>query len=218
MPTYNGPNLAFKGKIVSKEQLKELEKKDKEEAKKAGTKVKSSGNKTSAELFNEKSLEEIETKLVPYYLEKRAWQAELEAKLKNGLYDDDCVLGTDLTFGRVESWDGKTATVFNGVKETCGLTRRREVELSSGLLNDSGKIGLRSGLPIGTIVAYREEKGKIRKTVRVGDGFANCLKDMEVEITHIRIFAIIPESNYSSLPIPKAILPPTVSVAGGGGA
>lgn len=217
MPTYNGPNPDFKGKIVSKEQLKELEKKDKEEAKKAGAKAKSSGNKTSAEIFNEKSLEEIETKLLPHYLETRAWNVEQEAKLKNGLYDPDCVLDSDLSFGRVESWDGKKASVFNGVKESTGLKRYYDVELTSGLLNDSGKIGLRSGLPIGAIIAYRTEKGKMRKTVKEGTALAWSYVDKEVEVTHTRIFAIIPESKYSSLPIPKAILP-TASVAAGGGA
>ncbi len=213
MPTYNGPNPDFKGKIVSKEQLKELEKKDKEEAKKTGTKVKSSSNKTSAELFNEKSLEEIETKLIPIYLEKRSWQANQESMLQNGLYDPDCVVMDDLTFAKVVSWDGKTAKVFNGTGEKTGLIREREIELTQGLLNDSGKIGLRSGLPLNCIVAYREEKAKMKKTVIEGTFGVSCLVDRWMDVIHHRIFAIIPESKYTSLPIPKALLS---SVAAGG--
>jgi hypothetical protein len=214
MPTYNGPNPDFKGKIVSKEQLKELEKKDKEAAKAAGAKTKSSGNKTSAELFNEKSLEEIETKLIPIYLEKRTWNAEAESRLKNGLYDPDCVLMDDLSFGKVISWDGKTARVFNGTGDNTCLYREKDVELTSGLLNDSGKIGLRSGLPIGSIVAYREEKAKMRQTIR--DTFMGNLTyiDKWVDVIHYRIFAVIPESKYDVYPIPKAIKP---SLAAGGG-
>jgi hypothetical protein len=206
MPTYNGPNPDFKGKIVSKEQLKELEKKDKEAAKASGAKPKSSASKTSSELFNEKSLEEIETELIPSYLEKRSWNAEQNAKIHNGLYDPDCVLMDNLAFGKVLSWDGKTARVFNGVGEKTGLTREYDVELTQGLLNDSGKIGLRSGLPIGTIIAYREEKAKMRKTVIEGTFGVSCLVDRWVNVTHHRIFAVIPESKFASYPIPKALL------------
>jgi hypothetical protein len=209
MPTYKGPNPEWNGKIVSKEQLKELEKKDKEAAKAAGTKTpKSNASKTSSELFNEKSLEEIETKLIPSYLEKRSWNVEQEAKLQNGLYDTDCVLMDSLSFGKVLSWDPetKTAKVFNGIGEKTGLNREYDVELTHGLLNDSGKIGLRSGLPIGSIIAYREEKAKMRKTVREGTFGVSCLVDRWVDVTHRCIFAVIPESKYASLPIPKALL------------
>jgi hypothetical protein len=218
MPTYNGPNPDFKGKIVSKEQLKELEKKDKEAAKAAGVKMKSSGNKTSAELFNEKTLSEIETELIPRYLKSIAWNADAESRLQNGLYDPDCVLLDELSFAKVISWnpETKTAKIFNGIGEKTGQTREHEgIELTSGLLSDSGKIGLRSGLPVGSIVAYRWETAKMRQTIR--DTFMGKVTylDKWMDVRHIRIFAVIPESKYDVYPIPKAIKP---SLAASGGA
>jgi hypothetical protein len=207
MPIYKGPNPEFHGKPVSKEQLKELEKKDKEAekaAKSAGKTVKASttAGKTSADLFNDESLKQIESTLNDIYLEKKNWNIETNRRIGTKTYEEDSIHTDELTYAKVLSWDGNKGkgTATNGKNEY-------DFELTEGLLNNSGKIGIRSPFGMGSIVAIRKETAKMRKTVREGTFGVSTMVDKWVDVTHYRVFAIIPADKINVFEIPESIKP-----------
>jgi ribosomal protein L18 len=204
----------YKGKIVSAEELKRLTKLEKEAektaAKAAGKTVKaaSTAGKTSADLFNEKSLEEITSTLNDVYLEKKNWNIETNRRIGVKTYEEDSIHTDPLSYAKVLTWDGSKGTATNGKNEY-------DFELTEGLLNDSGKIGLRSPFGVGSIVAIRQETAKMRKTVREGTFGVSTLVDRWVNVTHYRVFALIPADKINVFEIPESIKPSSSVAAGG---
>jgi hypothetical protein len=206
----------YKGKIVSAEELKRLTKLEKEAekaaAKSAGKTVKaaSTAGKTSADLFNEESLKQIESTLNDIYLETKNWNIETNRRLTKKTYEEDSIHTDPLSYAKVLTWDGSKGkgTATNGKNEY-------DFELTEGLLNDSGKIGLRSPFGVGSIVAIRKETAKMRKTVREGTFGVSTLVDKWVDVTHYRVFALIPADKINVFEIPESIKPSSSVAAGG---
>jgi hypothetical protein len=201
----------YKGKVVSAEELKRLTKLEKEAAKAAGKTVKTAttAGKTAADIFNEKSLEEIVSTLNPQYLESKKWNMETNRRIGMKTYEEDSIHTDQLSYAKVLTWDGNKGkgTATNG-------KNMYDFEPTAGLLNDSGKLGLRSPFGVGSIIAIRKETAKMRKTVREGTFGFSTMVDRWVDVIHYCMFALIPESMYNTLEIPNSIK--NTSAAAGG--